>query len=112
MEFLNKIEIQGIVGNASSSKVGESEVVRFSVVTEYCYKDRNGGAVIDATWFNVTAWRRSDGENKRVVDFSQLGKGVKVNVKGRIRTSRYTDSNGIDRTVWEVVASDVNVIND
>ena len=40
MEFLNKIELRGIVGQSSLNRVGDSQVCRFSLVTEYSYKDR------------------------------------------------------------------------
>ena len=42
MEFLNKIELRGIVGMTSLNRVGDSQVCRFSLVTEYSYKDRDG----------------------------------------------------------------------
>ena len=56
MEFLNKIELRGIVGQSSLNRVGDSQVCRFSLVTEYSYKDRGNNPVVDVTWFNITAW--------------------------------------------------------
>ena len=55
MEFLNKIELRGVVGTAALNRVGDSQVCRFSLVTEYSYKDRGNNPVVDVTWFNVTA---------------------------------------------------------
>ena len=85
MEFLNKIELRGIVGLTSLNRVGESQVCRFSLVTEYSYKDRDNNPVVDTTWFNVTAW-----EGKNMPDLRQIAKGVIVQVAGRVRTFRYT----------------------
>ena len=33
-----------------------------------------------------------------------------VEVKGRLRNNRYTDTNGVERTVTEILASQVSVI--
>jgi single-stranded DNA-binding protein len=43
-------------------------------------------------------------------DFSALVKGAGVEVKGRLRNNRFTDSNGVERTVTEILASQVSVI--
>jgi len=43
-------------------------------------------------------------------DFSTLVKGAGVEVKGRLRNNRYTDSNGVERTMTEILASQVSVL--
>ena len=43
-------------------------------------------------------------------DFSTLVRGAGVEVKGRLRNNRFTDSNGVERTVTEILASQVSVI--
>ena len=52
MEFLNKIELRGIVGQASLNRVGDSQVCRFSLVTEYSYKDRSNNPIVDVTCYS------------------------------------------------------------
>ena len=52
MEFLNKIELRGIVGQSSLNRVGETQVCRFSLVTEYSYKDRGNNPVVDVTCYS------------------------------------------------------------
>jgi hypothetical protein len=54
MEFLNKIELRGIVGTVTLNRVGESQVCRFSLVTEYSYKDRENNPVVDVTCYPKT----------------------------------------------------------
>ena len=46
MEFLNKIEIAGVVGRANLTPCGPTTVCNFSVMTEYCYKGNDGGVVV------------------------------------------------------------------
>ena len=53
----------------------------------------------------VTAFK-----SDRMPDFSALVKGAGVEVKGRLRNNRFTDSNGVERTVTEILASQVSVI--
>jgi single-strand DNA-binding protein len=107
MEMLNQIHLRGIVGNACAQKVGDTEVCRFSVMTEYAYTGRDGCKVVDVTWHNVTAFR-----SPKMADFSTIVKGAGVDVKGRLRNYRFTDSNGAERTMTEVVASEVKVLGE
>ena len=105
MEFLNKIEIRGIVGNVAIHKVGDSALARVSVATDYAYKDRSGAQLIDTTWFNVIIWERSDAKSS----INEIKKGSKIYVEGRVRLTRFTDNNGVDRSVWEIVARKWNL---
>ena len=44
MEFVNKIELRGIVGNSNVIPVGGTKVVRFSLAPDYAYKTNQGEA--------------------------------------------------------------------
>ena len=105
MEFLNKIELRGIVGLTSLNRVGESQVCRFSLVTEYSYKDRDNNPVVDTTWFNITAW-----EGRNMPDLREITKGAIVQVAGRVRTFRYTMADGAERSGWEIFARRVTIL--
>ena len=105
MEFLNKIELRGIVGQSSLNRVGDTQVCRFSLVTEYSYKDRGNNPVVDVTWFNVTAW-----EGKNMPELRLIGKGVIVQVAGRVRTFHFTSADGAERSGWEIMARRVTIL--
>lgn len=105
MEHLNRIELRGRVGTIRTNEVNGSRVANFSVVTEYLYKTRDGNAVSETTWFNVTAWN-----NKDMPDFNELSKGMPVYVSGRMRTSRYTTAEGIEKQFYEILANKVRYI--
>ena len=107
MQFINKIEIQGIVGNSSIQKVADTRLCRFSVVTETAYNGRDGGIIVDCTWFSVSAF-----ESAKIRCLDQLAKGKVVKVLGRVRVQRYTDGNGADRCCWEIIAHEVEVEED
>lgn len=107
MEQLNKIELRGNVGFVRLQSISGRSVVHMSVATNYVYKGRSGEPVIETTWHNVTAW-----EGKGMPDLSRIEKGSKVQLTGRLRSQRYTDSEGIDRTAYEVLASQMALIDD
>lgn len=104
MEQLNKVELRGIVGNARIQDIGETQMIRFSVATDYFFKDKNGGIVVETTWHQVVAFK-----NDNMPDFSTIVKGAGVEVKGRIRNQRYTDSNGVERTTTEILANTISL---
>jgi len=106
MEFLNKIELRGVVGRADINAINGSHVCNFSVVTEFSTRDREGNSAIDITWFNVSAW-----EGKDVIqDMYEIQKGVWVEVYGRIRLRRYTTQENEERTTLDVIARKVKVL--
>lgn len=105
MEQLNSVILRGIIGNARIQNIGDTEMARFSVATDHAYKNRSGEAVIEVTWHQVTAFK-----NDKMPDFSTLVKDAGVEVKGRLRNNRYTDSNGVERTMTEILASQVSVL--
>lgn len=99
MEQLNRIEIRGVVGSVKLSIVNEKQMVRFSVVTNYAYKDKEGAPVIEETWHNVVAF-----EGRTLRDLSKIEKGSRIQVIGRLRMGKYTGMDGIDRTTVEILA--------
>lgn len=107
MEQLNQIRIRGSVGYVRQQTVNGRMVVHLSVATNYVYKDRNGEPVIETTWHNVSAW-----EGKSCPDLGRIEKGSKVEVFGRLRGQRYTDSEGVERYAFEVIAYQLNQIED
>ena len=108
MEFLNKIQIRGVVGRADISTFSNnSQVCNFSVVTDYSTVDRDGNPAIETTWFNVSAWNGKEGI---AADFYEIQKGVWVDVTGRIRMRKYTTQAGEERISAEVIARRVKLI--
>ena len=104
MEFINRIELVGVVGTIRKQTYCGRVVANFSVVTEYTYKDRNGGSVIETMWHNVVAWQNGD------MPLDLIERGTSVCVQGRLRCRRYTGENGESRTSYEVIAASVNIV--
>ncbi len=107
MDYLNRIEINGRVGTIRTAEVNGSKVANFSIVSEYLYKTRDGNAVMETTWLNVTAW-----QNRDMPDFNRIVKGMPVHVTGRIRSSKYTNAEGVDKQFYEIMANRIDFMNE
>ena len=104
MEFLNRIELRGVVGRSEVTTFGESQKCRFSLVTEQSTY-RGGESGVESTWFNVNAW-----EGRGMPDFTKIQQGCWVAVVGRLRTYKYTTPEGEERSSWEVSATRVDIL--
>ena len=107
MEHINRIELKGRVGTVRSNIHNDSRVVNFTMVTDFLYKNRNGEPISEATWFNIVAW-----EGKDVRDLEKVEKGACVHISGRMRTTRYTNSEGVEKQFYEVLATKLRIIEE
>lgn len=105
MEYLNKIELRGIIGNVKPVKVGDATyAVHFTLATNYAYRSIDGTPIVDVSWHDITAWVGKDISLEAV---SSLKKGDAVEVVGRLKTQSYTSSNGEVRSCVNVIANKV-----
>ena len=107
MEQINKIELRGLVGLVKLQEVGGKKVARFTLATNMAYNDRNGAAVIDTQWHNVSAW-----EGRHISGLEKLKKGDKVWVFGRVRYNKFTGIDGAEHFSTEVLANRMTIIED
>ena len=107
MEHINRIEIQGEVGNIRTQTIFDQQVANMSVMTQEFYKSKEDMVIADTTWHNVVVW-----QDKSLSDLSKVEKGTKVRVVGRLRQMKYTDANGMEKVYYEVLASVFRIIED
>jgi len=107
MEQLNKVELRGIVGSVRVQTFDENRMARIGLATNFAYKDREGTAVIDTSWHNVIAW-----EGRNIQNLEKIEKGTKLRVIGRIRYQNYTGLDGVDRTGTDILANQIQIIED
>jgi single-strand DNA-binding protein len=106
MEFLNRIELRGVVGRADVNLYNASQVCNFSVVTENTAVDKEGNSVLESTWFNVTAW----GGRPGIPDLYSIQRGGWVRVIGRVRIRRYTNQENEERVSMDILARKVEIL--
>lgn len=102
MEQLNRIAIRGHIGNVRIQEVRDTKVARFCIVTHYAYKSKQGLQVVETMWHNVTAW-----EGRNIKDVERLKSADSAYVVGRLKSNRFTGSDGHERTCYEIVAYDM-----
>lgn len=105
MEFLNSVEITGVVGKINTQNVSDHKVANLSVVTEESFRDANGCAIIETTWFNVVAW-----QTDKMPDLDTIERGSRVRIQGRLRANRYNDVNSGSHIFYVVIASSVVIV--
>ena len=107
MEQINKIEIRGRVGNSRIVEVSGKNVCHFSVATNSVFRTTDGQMVEEVTWHNCTLWG-----SRKYPDLGIVKVGGGIEVKGRMKISRYTGSDGVDRYSYEVIVSECKPLPD
>ena len=105
MEQLNRIELRGYVGFTTMNTFGDSRMVRFSLATSLAYRSPDGAPVTDTTWHNVSIW-----DGRHDIDLSQIKKGALVEVVGRMKDSKYTTADGVEKHFYEVIPSSIKIL--
>ena len=106
--MLNKIQLIGNLGRdveMSYTPSGKA-VSKFSLAVSRRSKNATGERVEETTWFNVVAWERLAETCN-----TYLHKGSKVYIEGRMTSRKYTDNDNVERTVWDVVASEMEMLD-
>lgn len=107
MEQLNRITLRGIVGSVKVSDISGKKLARISLATNLAYKTQYGCAVIETTWHNIVVW---EGPDQPPLDSIQ--KGDPLYIEGRLKQQRYTDTNGHEHNVSEVIASKIELVTE
>lgn len=110
MEFLNKVQLRGVVGRAEISTYGDKRLCSFSLVTEYLNKHQDGTAEVEVTWFNCRVWENSNDLPDADHMLESIEKGAKLELTGRFRARRYTTESGEERTSYDILVKDWKLI--
>jgi single-strand DNA-binding protein len=112
----NIVILVGNLGADPQSRTtnGGIDVTTFSLGTSRPKRDSEGKTYKDASGFTA-----KDTEWHRVTCFNGLGrviaqhavKGMLVSVSGRLHNTKWTDSEGIERYGYEIIADDVQFLS-
>ena len=108
-----------LVGNLGADPHGRTtsggtDVTSFSLGTSRpkrdsegkTYKDANGFTAKDTEWHRITCF---NGMGRVVAQHAR--KGMLVSVRGRIHNTRWTDTEGVERYGYEIIADDVQFLS-
>lgn len=108
---LNRVILVGRAGKDPEVTVmpnSGQQLAKFSLATNEGYYDKNNNAWKDlpTEWHNIIAWRALAQKVEKGV-----GKGDMVLVEGSIRTRKWKDKNGQDRSTTEITADNIIVLD-
>lgn len=104
----NKVQLVGNLGAAPEMREFPNgrKVARFSIATHDFYKNASGERVQQTHWFMVVAWNNVAEHAERMLQ----QKGVQVAIEGKLITRTWTDDNGAKRSITEVLANELLLI--
>jgi len=109
MPYLNRIEVMGNLGKDPELRYlpNQTPVTSISVAYTEKWRDKKTGQPQESTeWFTVVLYGR---QAETVCGY--MKKGDCIMVWGKMKSRRYTGKDGIERTVHEVIANEMQIIN-
>lgn len=105
--MINKVTLIGNLGGDPEIRTLENGTLvgRFSLATNENYKDKDGAWQTQTEWHNVVVWRDLAERAK------SLKKGSTVYVEGKISYRKYTDKDGVEKTITDIVANTFRMLD-
>ena len=103
---LNKIMLIGRCTAPNIRDLESGKLATFSLATTDRYKDRAGEWKEDTTWHNIVAYGNTAGVVEKYVQ-----KGSQIYIEGKLRNRKYTDRDGVERYVTEVLVSSMEILD-
>lgn len=102
--MINQVILVGRLGQAPDINYTTNglAIARLSVATSETFKDNAGNKQERTEWHNVKVFGVQAEHCSKY-----LAKGQMVFIEGKIQSSKYTDKQGIQRTLFEIIASRV-----
>lgn len=104
---INQVHLLGRCGRDPEIRtVGQNnlKVATFSLCTGGKYQTKDGREMDDSAWHNIVAWRT-------LADLSEthIKKGSQIFIVGHLSYRKYSDKNGVERMVTEIVAERIEL---
>ena len=100
--MVNRVTLIGNLGKDPEVRRLDSGaiVAQFSLATNESYKDKEGNWQNLTEWHNIVVWRELAERAEKY-----FKKGNLMYVEGKITHRKYTDANGIERYITDIVAN-------
>ena len=107
MASVNKVILVGNLGKDPEVRYmpNGDAVANFSIATTDTWKDKNGMRQERTEWHNISMYRRL-----AEIAGQYLKKGREVYIEGRIQSRKYTGKDGIERTAYDIIASEMKML--
>lgn len=109
MRGVNKVILVGTLGKDPETKTfgNGGSVTNFSIATSEVWTDKNTGERKESTEWHAIVLNNKLGE----IAQQYLRKGSKVYIEGKIKTRKWTDSNGQERYTTEIRGEQMQMLD-
>lgn len=106
--MLNKVCLIGRLGRDPEVRYmpNGKAVCNFGLATSETWKDQSGAKQERTEWHNITMYERL-----AEIAGQYLKKGSLAYIEGRIQSRKYTDKMGVERTAYEIIASEMKMLD-
>lgn len=102
---INTVYLMGRTGSDPIVReVGQTKVAQFSLATGGKFTTKDGREIDDTAWHNIVAWR-----GLAEITEKYIHKGSQVLVVGHLTYRKYSDNNGVEKNIAEVVADKIEL---
>lgn len=108
MASVNRVTLLGNLGKDPELRQtpNGAAVCNISLATTRKWKDKTSGEMVEETeWHRVTFFDR-----QAEIAAEYLQKGSPVYVEGRLKTRKFTDKEGVEKYVTEVIAMEMQLV--
>lgn len=104
---MNIIQLIGNLGRDAEMNYTPkgTAVTKFGIGVSRGSKNADGSWNNETDWFNIICW------NDLALRAASIGKGKRVYVEGKLTTRKYTDKDGVERSVVEVIANKMHLVS-
>ena len=105
--MLNKVILIGRLGREPECRYmpNGDAVCNFSIATSESWKDQSGQKKERTEWHAITLYRKL-----AEIAAKYLQKGSLVYLEGKIQSRKYTGKDGIERTAFDIIASEMKML--
>ena len=105
--MLNKVILIGRLGRDPECRYmpNGGAVCNFSIATTEIWKDQSGQKKERTKWHAITMYRKP-----AEIAAQYLKKGSLAYLEGKIQSRKYTGKDGIERTAYEIVCSEMKML--
>ena len=105
--MLNKVFLIGRLTRDPELRfmMNREAVCNFGLATPEKWKNKNGESVEKTEFHNIVLYRKL-----AEIAGQYLKKGSKVYLEGKIQSRKYTDKQGVERTAYDIVCSEMKML--
>lgn len=108
MASVNKVILIGHLGKDPETRYMQNgdAVTNITMATSDTWKDKNGDKQEKTEWHRITLYRKL-----AEISGKYLHKGSNIYLEGRLETRKFTDKNGIEKYVTDIIANDFKMLD-